>query len=785
MPDRPSPPPSTWVLLESLFSRALEVPLEQRSEFLARECADRPELKAELLTLLAAREEAGSFLAPPTLDFRGQSFGKYAAEEEIGRGGMSVVYRARRQDGDFEKSVAIKVLLLQANQSLQASETQILASLEHPNIARLLDAGTTAAGFRYLVMEYIDGRPCTDYAAALDLPGKLRLFLTICRAVQFAHQSLVVHRDLKPANILVAADGVPKLLDFGIAKLLLPDPQLVHTQGIRAYTPDYASPEQILGEPVTTAADVYSLGVLLCELVSGRPPRSLNTLGAAELVAAVQKDALPQLAFGGDLAAIAQKALRRLPGERYPSASELANDIERFLADEPVAAQRPTWRYRSAKFLHRHRWPVVLSAAALGALVVASGLAIWQGRLAEQRFAQTRRLARAVMFELHDAVQPLRGSLRPRALIVRESLQYLDALAADKQTAEDVQRDVVRGYLRLAEIEGSDFDAASLGRTEGGLAYTEKALAVLGRRGEPGGGSREWRSLYAEALSLRAAALHRANRNGECQALARQALGIAQQVGDAANQARAGLWLARGLEAENKYTEAAAALRQAVQAAENWYRQEPQQRAAKKMLAEVHNQFCVIHFRLRDLEAAVREASAAYRLDKERYAEDPAGVRADLSSDIGMLAVIYAQTRNFAKAIPMFEEQLSLRRQVAAADPEDWMARIRVGATLSRLTFNLTKAGRPREALVYGEEAVRIQRSALAADPKNQLAGLEFLYATLDLALAYEATGDKRRACALGGETWAAYQGYGKSFQTRYANHFALTKELRERCGGR
>ena len=377
-----SPSRSTWSQLETLFAQSLMLQPADRESFVSRECAGNPVLLDELLRLIEAHAGAADFLAPPTLNFRGQIFGSYEAIEEVGRGGMSVVYKGRRRDGDFEKLVAIKILLLQPNQTLQASETQILASLEHPNIARLLDAGSTPSGFRFLVMEFVDGIPCSNFAANLPVPERLDLFLAICRAVQFAHQSLVVHRDLKPANILVTPDKFPKLLDFGIAKLLNTDTTLAQTQGIRAYTPDYASPEQILGQPVTTASDVYSLGALLCELISGKPPRNLNTLSTADLIAEVQRDALPSLAFSGDLALIAQKALRRLPAERYQSASDLAADIERFLNNEPILARPASWAYQASKFIHRHKLAVAASTLAILALIAITAIARWQAQVA-------------------------------------------------------------------------------------------------------------------------------------------------------------------------------------------------------------------------------------------------------------------------------------------------------------------------------------------------------------------------------------------------------------------
>ncbi|TAK93742.1 serine/threonine protein kinase, partial [Patescibacteria group bacterium] len=301
-----------------------------------------------------------------------ERIGPYRLVSEIGHGGMGTVYLAER-DGDFHQRVAIKVVrgLLGADGLRRFRvERQILASLQHPGIAGLLDGGTTPEGMPYLVMEHIEGVRIDDYCDArhLTLAQRVTLFCRVCDAVSAAHRSLVVHRDLKPSNILITADGTPKLLDFGIAKLLTDDdadPLLVTSPSVRALTPEYASPEQIRGLPITTATDVYSLGVLLFELLTGERPHRLGTRTAAELERVIcGQEARRPSAFvekrlarelEGDLDTIALAALRKESSRRYQSVEQLADDLRRYLDGRPVLARPSTWSYRARRFVQRHR----------------------------------------------------------------------------------------------------------------------------------------------------------------------------------------------------------------------------------------------------------------------------------------------------------------------------------------------------------------------------------------------------------------------------------------------
>lgn len=465
--------------VHDVFTAVVSASPAERSEILA---AASPEVRSDVESLLTAHDSAGDFLERPVFSMlesarhrmAGAAIGPYRLVRELGRGGMGTVYLAVREDGEFAQRVAIKVVRRGAAVAERfRQERQILAALEHPNIARLIDGGVTSEGVSYLVMEYVDGTPIHLHARALPLPEKLRLFLQLCDAVQYAHRALIVHRDLKPANVLVTADGVPKLLDFGIAKLITESGDAPAT---RVMTPQYASPEQLAGLPVTTSSDVYSLGVLLFEILTGRAPfgESRTFADRAEPPSRVRSDR----ALRNDLDAIVLTALESDLTHRYRSVERLADDVRRHLEGKPVSAHRSTVLYRSTKFVRRHTAVVAIAVIAALAAGAAFTLTLQQKRLAERRFDQVRSLARSVVFDLHDAIAPLPGSTPARAMLVRRALVYLDALAAEARDNGELQRELVEAYLRIGDVQGLPYQA-NLGDTQGALASYSKARKLI------------------------------------------------------------------------------------------------------------------------------------------------------------------------------------------------------------------------------------------------------------------------------------------------------------------
>lgn len=391
--------PERWRKIESIFQTVIEKPRSDRQQMLTQYCGEDTELRREVEALLD-EDESDEFLQAPIKDvarslpmpnadtYIGRKIGPYHLAKLLGQGGMGAVYLAERADAEYYRQVALKIVKRGMDSGFVLKrfriERQILATLEHPNIAQLLDGGSTDDGLPYFVMEYVQGQPLTEYCHShrLSLNDRLKLFLPVCAAVQHAHQKLIVHRDLKPSNILVTGEGVPKLLDFGIAKLL--DPALSPTPvtrtltSMRMMTPDYASPEQVRGLPITAASDVYTLGVILFELLTGERPYQFDTYSPAEIERAICDTEIerPSIVAGrttdatskfrkqltGDLDNIVLMALRKEPERRYQSVEQLAEDIRCYLDGRPISARRESVTYRTGKFVRRNKLAVTAAA---------------------------------------------------------------------------------------------------------------------------------------------------------------------------------------------------------------------------------------------------------------------------------------------------------------------------------------------------------------------------------------------------------------------------------------
>ncbi len=456
-----------WSALKALFGEALELPPESRAAFVDERCPPGSPLRDELQGLLRHHDRTGSFLEEPLLDLgarlvaRGrvglpERIGPFRITREIGRGGMGIVYEGERDEGGFEQRVAIKVIRrgMDTDEVLGRFllERQVLARLDHPHIARLLDGGVTSDGRPYFVMEYIDGVPLTEHLAHTSpgLDERLTLFRSICRAVNYAHQNLVLHRDLKPSNILITPDGEPKLLDFGVAKLLDSDEgsQDATRADARYLTPAFASPEQIRGAPLTTASDVYGLGLLLFTLLTGERAEG----GARPSATAARRGAeapVPATRLRGDLDLIVATALRPEPERRYESADRLADEVDRYRRGLPITAQADSLPYRLRKFVGRHRWGVAASTlAVVGLLAGLTVFAIQSVRIAGERDKAQQVTALLVdLLQGSDPAEALGDTLTARALLDRSEAR-IEAELSGQPEVQAALMEVVGGLYR-------------------------------------------------------------------------------------------------------------------------------------------------------------------------------------------------------------------------------------------------------------------------------------------------------------------------------------------------
>jgi serine/threonine protein kinase len=516
--------PEGWREVSPYLDQVLSLPEDERAPWLESFRAERPDLANLLQDLLQEHRalahqqflERSPVSGTVESSLTGQKIGAYTLVSPIGQGGMGCVWLAERSDGRFDRSVAVKFL----NFSLAATggvqrfkrEGRILGQLTHPHIAELIDAGVTANGEPYLVLENVAGKRIDEYCDhhQLSVTARIRLFLDVLSAVAHAHANLVVHRDLKPSNVLVRNDGEVKLLDFGIAKLLAEGADADKTtqltvEGSGPMTPQFAAPEQITGGAVTTATDVYTLGVLLYILLTGQHPAGTEPRSPAELVKGIVETEPPLASetaasaarrhqtekrgttfeklsrqLRGDLDTILAKALKKTPAERYGSVTALADDLRRYLNHEPISARPDTLVYRVRKFVYRNRVVVTLVTVAFAAILAGSGGAIYQARIADRRFQDVRKLAHTFVFDLHDEVAKLDGSTKAREMMVQTGLQYLDNLAKNAGGDLELQKEIAAGYMKIGTAQGYPTQP-NLGRMADAMASYRKAGDIYER----------------------------------------------------------------------------------------------------------------------------------------------------------------------------------------------------------------------------------------------------------------------------------------------------------------
>jgi tetratricopeptide (TPR) repeat protein len=739
-----------WQRVEQLFQEAWDLETPARAAFLAEACGGDQRLRDAVENLLHASTEAEANPLWNETALRNEArflataedttaLERYRLIERIGAGGMGVVYKAVRADDEFSKLVAVKIVQDSdpATVGRLRQERQILAGLEHPHIARLLDGGTTADGRPFLVMEFIAGLPIDRYVAERQPPVRelLELFRKICAAVSYAHRNLIVHRDLKPGNILVTAEGQPKLLDFGIAKLLDGSAQRTKT-GAGAMTPEYASPEQVLGAPITTASDIYSLGVLLYELLSGARPYR-NAASALELAQAIAKEEPPPLTsqagrrFDSDLENIVRMALRKEPERRYAAAELLAEDLRLYCAGYPVMARPATRVYRIAKFVGRNKAPVAALVLVLLALIGGIAATTWEAHIANQRFNDVRQLAHAVVFEYHDAIEPLPGSTPVRQKLVKDALVYLDKLSRDSGDAS-LQRELVEAYVKIGNVQGNAY-YPNLGDMPGALASARKAVAAgerLVARDAGGLNQRALGSAYASEADILYSMNDLAGADGRYRksvALTEAAMRKLPPDLDTRRQLATALrnWGdlagAEGISNMGKSAESLSRYRRAQEIANALVKDYPDSPLAKKELYASHMALADAETAGGHHAAAEEQTGAALTMIREIAAADPGNAteQVEVANMSTRMAEALMDSGKPQEAVPLVLTAVSIMETQVRADPANRLFRRNLAVTELHVVNALRKSGDPVRALPHAERALALSEKLSAEDPGN------------------------------------------------------------------
>jgi non-specific serine/threonine protein kinase/serine/threonine-protein kinase len=741
--------PERWLQIDEIYNFAIEIDRVGRDAFLKSACAGDEPLLRELESLLVSHDQAKTFIEQPVLavglqtiaedgsaSFICRRIGCYEVAKLIGAGGMGSVYLALRADDQYRKQVAIKVIKRGMDTEFILrrfrDERQILANLNHPNIAQLFDGGATEDGLPYYVMEYVEGESIDVYCDSheMSIAERLTLFRSVCAAVHYAHQNLVVHLDIKPANILVTREGIPKLLDFGIARLLNRGSyeQTVYPTGAgpRLMTPSYGSPEQFRGETVTTASDTYSLGVLLYELLSGHRPYRLNGCSLEEasrmicheqprrpstVVSIVEKSSSQNTeqkmlspacvsrmrhtsperlrrSLAGDLDNIVLKAMHKEPSRRYGSVEQFSEDLQRHSDGRPVTAQPDSVAYRALKFVIRHKVGTAAAALILVSLVGGALATLRQAQIArtergraERRFNDVRHLANSFLFEFHDAIKDLPGATPARELVVKKALEYLDSLSRESANDVTLQRELAAAYEKVGDVQGQ-FAAANLGKPQEALESYKKSLAIRTEVIRANSGDldnqRQLAKVYGKLGNIEWLTGHPA---------------------EASETARKGLAVSEALSVRD-----------------------PRNSADRKLLATSYLDYgWKLGAGNGDYPGGITSNRKAIAILEDLLRGEPGDKEAALSLPIAYsrLGTFLESMGRLPEALAAFQTSLSLREKILAGNPTGFQIRQHVAASHMTMGNVLAELNRPAEALIHQHKALTIVESLSEEDPKN------------------------------------------------------------------
>jgi eukaryotic-like serine/threonine-protein kinase len=818
----------SWADAKRVFEAALDRPESERTTFVEKACGGNAALLQEVRSLLAWHKGSTGFLETPAgrlseittetasaIGLIGKSIGPWRILDVVGSGGMGVVYRAERADAAFRRHAALKVVRPGPDSPQIVErfrlERETLAALDHPNIARLMDGGTTADGQPFLVMELVEGDPidryCDDHRLSID--ERLDLFRKVCAGVQYAHENLVVHRDIKPDNILVTKDGVPKLLDFGVAKIVSRDGALPEdpaaTAATWAMTPDYASPEQVSGRPSTTATDVYSLGVLLHVLLTGARPYTLTgttpadiekqllefTLIAPSERAVSSPDSEERAArrgvnslklakrLKGDLDAIVLRALGRLPSSRYSSVEQLAEDVARHRASYPVHARGRTAAYATRLFMRRHRAAIAVAALLAGVIVGGIVAVLWQAsvaadarRRAERRFNDVRALAGSFIFDVYDAIDDVPGTTVARKLIVERAVQYLDSLARESAGDAGLQRELARAFVRVGDVQGNP-TRANVGDSSGAIASYQRAIALAEAVQAQAPGDLESMRTVALAYRQRGDVLALTGDKEKALTDTQASADLYAQIGrreGATLDERIDLGLAsiklgdllgnpnfenlgRAGSANLAYAKALDTFRQLDKAA-------PTELRVRRLLGVTLERIGTMHEQAEQWTDAATAYQESFDIRRGLAEREPS--HRDIQRDLGVahekLAYVLGRQQNPAGAVAEQRQALAVFERLAGADAADANAARTVAISRENLGDAIRQNGGLTEALDLYRKAAEAHRGFRAVDPRN-------VRAACDLARVSELLGDALSSAEAPGAcaAWRESQGARQS----------------------
>ncbi|MDZ7639219.1 MAG: protein kinase [Bryobacterales bacterium] len=815
-----------WARVKHLFQEALSAEAESRVQLLDRECGEDVSLREEIESLLAAHEDSSVSLEAPTHVplfgsvlrqvrdevARGQALigrviGQYRIESLIGEGGMGSVYLGIRDDAEFKMQVAIKVL----NRSSSGGDTvnrfrlerRILARLNHPFIARIFDGGVTEDGLLYFVMEHIPGIPLDEYLrkANPNLEARLQLFREICSAVSFAHQNLVVHSDIKASNILIMEGDIPKLLDFGISQVLDPENRELAAEQegkVAALTPAYASPEQLRGLPLSTASDIYSMGVLLYEMICGKHPYEVDRANPFAILTKIAggdpprpSEISPLQGVQTDLDAIILKAIQPEPQDRYITANQLSRDVDRYLKHQPVVAWPDSPYYRLRKFVRRNLVPVVVGIIAalslIGGILASSYMAdrAEEQRLrAEARFQDVRQLASSLIFELDTDLAQIPGATGVRGKLVERALAYLDRLDTESGDDLELQRELAAAYEKLGDVQGRP-NVANIGNSPLALECYRKALSIRQTVRLKANDVQSRQDIASTYTRLSALLKLMGDYDGglkydrDCLQMYREMMDL-----DPAN-----------FEYRRKVASAYTALGGGLSQIGDWDGVLETRRQALRMFEEIlasgsddpedTRGLCLAHRRIGGILLMLKKSGEAENhfrkalsLAKEMMREHPGDSRnvQDLAASATALGGLLYESGQFDEAMNRYREAIEIHERIALSDPLDARNRSLLASNIHRLARTMIRTKDPKPALAYLIRGLELRQGLAAENPTNAGGQGEVGESHMVLGDYYRVTKEKGRALASYRRAMAIF----RALQTQGKENAILEIERRE-----